>query len=438
MTGTQVWMLVAAVLLVPVAGFFAAGVTSLSRMTLPRALKLADEQRRGGRQLAKLMEDPVRTVNLLVLVELAAQVTAAALVTAVVARQLSTAPGVAVAAAVATVVLFVFAEVAPKTFAVQRTDAVACTVAPLVRRLSQVTSPVVRALITLGNVVAPGRGLASGPFLTEDELRDMIDVAGVDEVIEESERIMIHSIFELGDTVVREIMVPRPDMVMVSIDDDLSRVLDVTLAAGHSRLPVYAGDRDKIAGLVYAKDVLRRLHRTGSESGAWQDLIRPAVFVPELKRIDKLLADLQSQKVHMAIVVDEYGATAGLVTIEDILEEIVGEIEDEYDTEQPMIEALGDDPGWRVDARLPIGDLEELVERDLPDEEWDTVGGLLFGTLGHVPAPGEDIVVSDVRLVAEKVVGRRVSKVLVYPTADVTASADGQSPDERDRGGATP
>jgi CBS domain containing-hemolysin-like protein len=411
-------MMIVALGLVPIAGFFSAGVTALSRMTLPRALKLADEERRGARQLSELMQDPVRTLNLLALVELAAQVTAAVLLTAVVVPELSTAPGVAIAAVVATLVLFVFAEVAPKTLAVQRTDSVACAVAPFLGRLAWVTSPLVRALIGAGNIVAPGRGLASGPFVTEDELRDMIDVAGVDEVIEESERAMIHSIFELGDTVVREIMVPRPDMVMVSDEDDLSRVVDLTLEAGHSRLPVYAGDRDKIIGLIYAKDVLRRLHRTGSERGEWQDLLRNAVFVPELKRIDKLLADLQSQKVHMAIVVDEYGATAGLVTIEDILEEIVGEIEDEYDTEQPMIEPLGDGTGWRVDARMPVGDLGELLETELPDEEWDTVGGLLFGTLGHVPRPGEDVEVCGVRLVAEKVKGRRVAKVLVHPRAE--------------------
>ena len=418
MTVTQAWMLVAALVLVPVAGFFSAGATALSRMTLPRAQKLADERRPGARQLAALMEDPVRTLNLLALLELAAQVTAAALVTAVVVPELSTAVGVAIAAVTATLVLFVLAEVVAKTLAVQRTDSVACRVAPFLGRLARVTSPVVRGLIGIGNVVAPGRGLASGPFVTEDVLRDMIDVAGEDEVIEESERAMIHSIFELGDTVVREIMVPRPDMVVVSTDDDLSHVVDVTLEAGHSRLPVYAGDRDKIVGLIYAKDVLRRLHSTGSERGEWQDLQRPAVFVPELKRVDKLLADLQLQKVHMAIVVDEYGTTAGLVTIEDILEEIVGEIEDEYDTEEPMIEALDNGQGWRVDARLPVDDLGELVAADLPDEEWDTVGGLLFGTLGHVPRAGEKVEVSGVQLVADKMKGRRVSKVRVYPQVE--------------------
>ena len=418
MSTEQVWMIVAAVALVPVAGFFSAGTTAVSRMTLPRAKKMADDGRRGAAQLAALMEDPVRTLNLLALVELAAQVTATALVTAVVVPELSTTPGIVLAAVVATILIFVLAEVAPKTFAVQRTDAVACRVAPLVRGLARIASPFVRLLIGAGNVVAPGRGLASGPFVTEDELRDMIDAAGSEEVIEESERAMIHSIFELGDTVVREIMVPRPDMVTVSIHDELTHVVDVTLNAGHSRLPVYEDDRDTIIGLVYAKDVLRRLHRTGSERGGWQDLLRPASFVPELKRIDKLLAELQKQKVHMAIVVDEYGATAGLVTIEDILEEIVGEIEDEYDTEEPMIEALGNDSGWRVDARLPVDDLADLVDAALPDEEWDTVGGLLFGTLGHVPSVGEDVEGCGVRLVAEKVKGRRVAKVRVHPSTD--------------------
>lgn len=428
MTNAQIWMLVVALILVPIAGFCSAGVTALSRMTLPKAQKLLNESRRGARHLVGLMQDPVRTLNLLALLELAAQVTATALVTAIVVPELSTGIGVAVAALAATLVLFVVAEVAPKTLAVQRTDGVACAVAPFLGRLARVTSPLVRGLIGLGNILAPGRGLASGPFVTEDELRDMIDVAGEDDIIEDAERAMIHSIFELGDTVVREIMVPRPDMVMASIEDTLSHVVELTLEAGHSRIPVHAGDRDRIVGLVYAKDVLHRLHRTGSEHGEWQDLQRPAMFVPELKRVDKLLAELQSQKVHMAIVVDEYGATAGLVTIEDILEEIVGEIEDEYDTAQPMVSALETGDGWSVDARLPVDDLSDLLDVQLPDQEWDTVGGLLFGTLGHVPTPGEEVEVKGVRLVTEGVKGRRVSQVKVYPPVSAAdpATADQQ------------
>jgi CBS domain containing-hemolysin-like protein len=329
----------------------------------------------------------------------------------VVDRYLLGGPTVVVTAVIGATALFVCAEVAPKTLALQDTERVARFTAPWVARFARPLAPVTSALIWLGNVIAPGRGLEQGPFVTEEVLRDMIDVAESDEVIEEAERAMIHSIFELGDTVVREIMVPRPDMVLVSNGDRLRDVLDVILQAGHSRIPVYQEDRDRIIGLIYAKDVLRRLH-TGDADGDWDDLLRPPYFVPELKQVDALLRELQSEKVHLAIVVDEYGATAGLVTIEDILEEIVGEIVDEYDREEILVEQLPTG-GLRIDARLPVDELESLLTCHLPDEEWDTVGGLLFGLLGHVPQPGEHVEVDGLRLTAERVQGRRIAKVLV-------------------------
>ncbi|HUH07854.1 MAG TPA: hemolysin family protein [Egibacteraceae bacterium] len=421
------WMLVAVAALVLTAAFFGAAQTALSRMSLYRALRLAEEGKRGSGTVVRLMQDPARTLNILALLVLTAQVTGVALLTVALAHYLE--PGWAVAAAAlgASTVLFIGAEVAPKTLALQRTDTVARITAPTVSLVARPLGPLVSALIWLGNVVAPGKGLASGPFVTEDALRDMIDVAEEDEVIEESERAMIHSIFELDDTVVREIMVPRPDMVTVSADDPLRTVLDVILQAGHSRIPVYRDDRDKIVGLVYAKDVLRRLHTNGDEEGPWDDLLRPPHFVPELKPVDALLRELQEAKVHLAIVVDEYGTPSGLVTIEDILEEIVGEIVDEYDVEEEMVEDVGKD--LRVDARLPVSKLNELVDAELPDEEWDTVGGLLFGLLGHVPIPGEHVDVDSLRLTAERVKGRRIAKVLVERMAS-PRDAGGRAGDE--------
>jgi CBS domain containing-hemolysin-like protein len=309
-------------------------------------------------------------------------------------------------------VLFVGAEVAPKTLAVQRTEMVALRTARWVQLVATPLAPLASLLIWAGNVIAPGKGLKEGPFVTEEDIREMIDVAESDEVIEESERAMIHSIFELGDTVVREIMVPRPDMVTVSRDDELATVLDTILRVGHSRIPVYGDDRDTIVGLVYAKDVLGRLHRNGDEEGPWDDLLRPPTFVPELKPVDSLLREMQADKIHMAIVVDEYGATVGLVTIEDILEEIVGEIVDEYDREEMLVEQLGENV-WRLDARLSVDELNEMLGTGLPNEEWDTLGGLLFGLLGHVPSPGERVEVEGIRLTAERIRGRRIAKVLV-------------------------
>ena len=400
-------------LLVLLAAGFSAAQAALSRMTVHRAAKLVEDGGRRARTLLRLVEHPVRTLNILALAVLLLQVTAVALVAVVADRHLPDAAAVALTVAAAGMGMFVVAEAAPKTLALQNTERVALMTAPLVAVFVRPLAPLARLLIGVANVVVPGPAPAGGPFVvTEDELREMIDVAEDTEIIEESEREMIHSIFELGDTVVREIMVPRPDMATVSDADSLSDVLESMLASGHSRLPVYHGDRDHIVGLVYAKDVLRRLHATASETGPWQDLLRSAHFVPELKPVDALLRELQAEKVHMAIVVDEYGATAGLVTIEDILEEIVGEIVDEYDTEEILVEAL-DENAWVVDARLPVDDLSKLVDSELPSEGWDTVGGLLFGMLGHVPSPGERVDVDSVRLVAERVKGRRISKVLV-------------------------
>ncbi|QBI18630.1 HlyC/CorC family transporter [Egibacter rhizosphaerae] len=416
--------LVVAAVLVFVAALLAAAQAALSRLTLPQAQRFAAHGRRGATALVKLMLEPARTANILALVVLTAQVTGVAAVTGAVTSWLMVGWAVVAVAVVGSTLLFVAAEVAPKTVALQAPERTALALAPLVAIVIRPLAPVAAGLIRVSNVLVPGRGLVSGPFVTEDQLRAMIDAAESDEVIESNERAMIHSIFELGDTVVREIMVPRPDMVCVSLDQSLSDVLDVVLRAGHSRIPVYRGDRDTIVGLLYAKDVLRRLHAGGDENGPWSDLLRPAHFVPELKRVDALLAELQAKRIHLAIVVDEYGATAGIVTIEDILEEIVGEIEDEYDRSERMVEPL-DDGHWRVDARLPVHDLADLVEAELPDEEWDTVGGLLVGLLGHVAEPGEEVEVAGVRLSAERVKGRRVAKVLVTPGA-------GQPVDEED------
>ena len=413
MTAGDIWTVAGAAALMLLAAVFSAAQAALSRMTVHRAEKLVEDGGRRARRLLALTRHPVRTLNILALLVLTLQVTAVALIGLVALRSMPEGAAVAVTIAAGAAGLFIVAEAAPKTLALQRTETIALATAPLVSLFVRPLAPLAKLLIAIANVLVPGPAPAGGPFVvTEDELREMIDVAEDTEVIEESEREMIHSIFELGDTVVREIMVPRPDMATVADTDSLSDVLEAMLASGHSRLPVYHGDRDHITGLVYAKDVLRRLHATASETGPWQDLLRPAHFVPELKPVDALLRELQAEKVHMAIVVDEYGATAGLVTIEDILEEIVGEIVDEYDTEEILVEAL-DDNAWVVDARLPVDDLSKLVDSELPSEGWDTVGGLLFGMLGHVPTPGERVDVDSIRLIAERVKGRRISKVLV-------------------------
>jgi CBS domain containing-hemolysin-like protein len=418
------YALAAALVLLLVAAYFNVAREAMTRMTPYRALKLHEEGMPGAARLVALMRDPARTVTTLALLVVIAQVAAVALVTVVADNFLSGGLALAAALLLGATGLFVVADVVPRTIAAQHTDRMATRTARWVGLLARPLSPFAWLVIRIGNVIAPGKGLAAGPFVTEDALREMIDVAESDDVIEAGERAMIHSIFELGDTMVREIMVPRPDMVMVSADAPLHEVVEVLLSAGYTRLPVYKGDRDTIVGLVYAKDILRLLSMPGDHTdGGWQQLLRRAYFVPELKPVDELLRELQARQVHVAIVVDEYGSTAGLITIEDILEEIVGEIVDEYDHEESLVEQIDDDR-WRVDARLPVDELDEIVDADLPDEEWDTVGGLLFGLLGHVPKPGEKVELDALRLIAEHVKGRRIATVLVERTPTAGAAAE--------------
>jgi CBS domain containing-hemolysin-like protein len=414
LTTTDAWTLVVVVLLTAIAAFLAAAETSLTRMSRARAMHLAEEERRGARQLLALVEQPARFLNLVLLLVLVVQFFATALFTSVMSRLVGGGLGVAIAATAMTILTFIFAEVAPKTYAVQQTDRAALAVAPFVYVLVRlpVLGPLTRLLIAIGNVVTPGKGLKSGPFVSEEEIRALVDEAERDEVIEEEEREMIHSIFEFGDTILREVMVPRPDMVAVPVTMSLQEVLELILRTGFSRIPVYQRDIDDVVGLAYAKDVLRRLH-DGQADKPLVDILRPAPFMPESMRAAECLREMRRRKSHMVIVIDEYGGTAGLVTIEDLLEEIVGEITDEYDLEEPNIEPLPDGD-YRVNARLGIDEVNELLDVELPSTEWDSIGGLLFNLVGGVPREGQEVEFQGLRLRAERVQGRRIGRVRIH------------------------
>jgi CBS domain containing-hemolysin-like protein len=313
-----------------------------------------------------------------------------------------------------TVAIFVFAELVPRTFSVQHLDGAALVMARPVYLVGRLLYPIGRLLVLVSNAVMaplPGRGLPKGPFATEEEIRNLLDVAEEEEEIEEEERELITSIFEFGDTVVREVMVPRPDMVAIRSDSTLNEALNKIIEGGYSRIPLYEGDTDNIIGVLYAKDLLKKVHE-GDEEVKLTSLGRAPMFVPEQKKVAELLREMQHERNHMAIVVDEYGGTAGLVTIEDLIEEIVGEIVDEYDVEEPLVEPIDDDT-IRVDAKMPIDEINELLTVDLPHDEWDTVGGLVFGLTGRVPVQGETVTYDSLRFKTERVTGRRIQKVLI-------------------------
>lgn len=420
MTGAD-WAGVGAIaLLIFLAGVMAASEVAVTRMNRARAYHLSEEERRGAASLVKIVENPAPYLNVILLLTLLFHLGGTTIATVVAARRIGT-WGEVVATASMTFLLFVLAEVTPKTFAVLRTDRVALRLAPLIAVLGRAFGPVARGLIAVANVIMPGKGLPEGPFVTEADIKAMAEVASDEEAIEEEEKELIHSIFEFGDTIVREVMRPRPDMVTVSSGASLEDVLEEVIRAGYSRIPVTKDSADEIIGIVYAKDVLRQLHH-GRRGRGLRDIARKPYFVPESKRVSDLLREMQREKFHLAVVVDEYGSVVGLVTLEDLLEEIVGEIEDEYDREEPNVEPAGKDR-YRVNARLPVDELNELLGMELPDTEWDTVGGLMLGILGRLPEQGEQVEFESLRFTAERVQGRRISKILVEQLPQQTVEA---------------
>jgi putative hemolysin len=418
------WLLLAiAVVLIILSAFLAMAETAMTRMSRVRARSLADEKKRGGSVLYRLMQHPERFLNPVLFLLLVCNLVAATLI-GVIADDVFGPWGVVAATVFEVVVIFVFAEAAPKTWAVQHPDRAALFSAPFVSAIVGLPPLrwLTRGLIGLSNALLPGKGLKEGPFVSEKELLAMADVAVEEDVIEHEEREIIQSLIDFGDTVVREVMVPRPDMVAVEARAKVSDVIEVAIAAGYSRIPVFEQGIDDIVGIIYVKDLMRS-EREGVTDIEVRQILRSAQFVPETKRVHELMREMQRNKFHMAIVVDEYGGTAGLVTLEDLIEELVGEIVDEFDVEEPQSERTptGD---LRVNARMPVDEVNELVGADLPEGDWDTVGGLVYSLLGHVPTEGESVEVDGHRLVAEKVQGRRIGRVRISRLTE-PAGADG-------------
>jgi CBS domain containing-hemolysin-like protein len=453
-------LIVIAVLLVPLAGLFAAADAALNSVSRARVDALVRAGRPGSRALAAVVADRPRHVNLLLLLRLAAETAATVLLTVALVQTMRpmwvaalTAGGIMV------VVSYVLIGVGPRTLGRQHPYRVGMIVAAPIRALATLLGPLTKLLIIIGNAITPGQGFRQGPFSSEVELRELVDMASTSGVVDEDERQMIHSVFELGDTLVREVMVPRPDVVWAERDTPVDKVLRLALKSGYSRIPVLGESIDDIVGVAYLKDLVQAVQAadstdadadgagTGPDEGVapLESVMRPAVFVPDTKRIDELLKEMQRMRNHMAIVVDEYGGTAGVVTIEDILEEIVGEISDEYDSEEvPDVQEL-DGRRLRVSARLPVEDLVELfpgadgVDSLLSDvleaADVDTVGGLLAQQLGRVPLPGARAEVPGLRLLAEggkDARGRiRINTVLVEPVEEPA-----EDDEERDGAGA--
>jgi CBS domain containing-hemolysin-like protein len=403
-------LLVWAVLLVVAAGVFAAADAAIGIASRARVGELVHQGRTGAQQLARVLADRPRHLHLLLLLRLVCELTATVLVT-VVALRLSPSGGWSVAAAILIMVVVssVLVGVGPRTIGRLYPYPVALAVAAPVRFLARLFGPLTRLLIMVGNLVTPGRGFREGALSSEVELRELVDMARERGVVAAGERDMIHSVFELGDTLAREVMVPRTEIVWIERTKTVRQALTLCLRSGFSRVPVIGDSVDDIVGVVTIKDLARvvadsadRADRAADHSHrAVAEVMRPASFVPDSKRLDQLLREMQLSRSHLAIAVDEYGGTAGLLTIEDIIEEIVGEITDESDlTEHRPVEWL-DDGKARVSSRLPVEDLGALFDVELDDSEVETVGGLLAQHLGRVPLPGAEAEIGGLRLRAE-------------------------------------
>lgn len=434
--------------LILASGYFALARAALANCHRVKLRQLAEDGVRGARWAERVAEQSVRFLITVQFGQTLTRLLAAAVASITFAPLLSDLitqfgmpTGVAasiallVVVAVLAIILLLVGEKIPEALAMRNPEGIALALAWSVHLFSAVFAPVVRLAMRIGQGIVGTKDLETNglAFVTEQEIKTLVDAGQEEGVIEEDEKAMIYSIFRFGDTAAREVMVPRIDIVALEITSSLGEALKVIVDAGHSRIPVYRDHIDNVQGILYAKDLLTFLlpdgegwGSTSAEFGSQslEGLLRPAYFVPESKMLDDLLADLQLRKVHMAIIVDEYGGTAGVVTIEDILEEIVGEIQDEYDTEEALFQVVGEDD-YIFNARIDVDDVNEMLGTSLPTEQGDTLGGLIYSQLGKVPAAGEIIEHDGFSIEVMGVVSRRIKNVRVRRQRDATDEATG-------------
>ncbi|WP_027499969.1 hemolysin family protein [Rhodococcus sp. UNC363MFTsu5.1] len=437
MSDELVQILLAAVL-VPLGGLFAAIDSALNTISRARVEDLAKDARPGAQRLLTVVADRPRYVNLMVLLRILAEITATVLLAAALLDMLDRSWALLVTAVVMVLIVYVAIGVGPRTIGRQHAYSITLAAALPLQVIGVLFSPISGLLILVGNALTPGRGFRNGPFASEIELRELVDMAQERGVVADEERRMIQSVFELGDTPAREVMVPRTEMVWIEATKSAGQATSLAVRSGHSRIPVIGENVDDILGVVYLKDLVQRTYHStdGGRGVTVGEVMRPPVFVPDSKPLDSLLAEMQRDRNHMALLVDEYGGIAGLVTIEDVIEEIVGEIADEYDIgEIAPVEDLGDGR-FRLSARLPVEDLAELFEMEIDNDEVETVGGLLGYELGRVPLPGSEVTTDGLMLRAEggsDVRGRvRISTVLAWRAPEPDADSVGD--DEGDEG----
>jgi len=411
------YAIAAIILLLGFAGFLAAtesALTSISRVLIEQL-----ESKRGGELLRKFSLQPAKYLNVILLVRKTCELTATVLLASILLRNYPSAQAMSLTVLIMVIVSYVVVGVGPRTLGKQHPHTWARAGIGVAFFLAFILGPVTKLLIAIGNAITPGVGFRTGPFTNEAELRDLVDQAHERGLVESDEHEMIHSVFELGDTLVRELMVPRTEMVWIEKDRTLRQALSLALRSGFSRVPVIGESLDQIIGIAYVKDLAKRTldHHDAENNERVEQHMRPATFVPESKIAADLLKEMQRDQIHLAIVVDEYGGTAGIITIEDILEEIVGEIADEFDDGVEAFTWISEGKA-RAKATLHIEDLADELGIEISEEDFedvDTIGGLMAQKLGRVPIAGSTITVGQYLITSERPVGRRrrISSVLI-------------------------
>ncbi len=411
------YAIAAIIVLLGFAGFLAAtesALTSISRVLIEEL-----ESKRGGELLRKFSLQPAKYLNVILLVRKTCELTATVLLASILLRNYPSAQAMSLTVLIMVIISYVVVGVGPRTIGKQHPHTWARAGIGVAFFLAFILGPVTKLLIAIGNAITPGVGFRTGPFTNEAELRDLVDQAHERGLVESDEHEMIHSVFDLGDTLVRELMVPRTDMVWIEKDKTLRQALSLALRSGFSRIPVIGDNVDQIIGLAYVKDLAKRTldHHEAENSERVEQHMRPATFVPESKIAADLLKEMQRDQIHLAIVVDEYGGTAGIITIEDILEEIVGEIADEFDDGVEAFTWISEGKA-RAKATLHIEDLADELGIEISEEDFedvDTIGGLMAQKLGRVPIAGSTITVGQYLITSERPIGRRrrISSVLI-------------------------
>lgn len=406
-----------------VAAASAAAETALTSISHIRMRNLAEEGDVKAQRIRRILEHPDTFLSTILVVSNISVITASTLAT-IIAVSVDFSFAEVISTVLLSIIVLIFCEITPKTAAVQNPERVARFLLRPLEFVSAILKYVVIALTGITNGLLRLFGVNAhhrGPFMTEDELRLMVEVGKEEGVLEEDEREMIHNVFDLGDTAAREVMVPRIDMVTVEADDALDDATQIIMQGGFSRIPVYDDSINDIIGVLYAKDLLRVLAGGQAPQKIRQLPLRSAYFVPESKRLDDLLHEMQRQRVHMAVVVDEYGAVVGLVTIEDVVEEIIGDIKDEYDKEEQIFEQVSDTE-FLVDAKISVDDLNERIDADLPAQDYDTLGGFVYTQLDKIPAVGDVVTYKDLTITVLGTKGRRVTKVKIVRESGPDAS----------------